>query len=131
MLHVRDLLLCHWSKTGFDLRRRLLTSFCMSLRMRSHMMRCGPSHTTIRTCCFEVDVPWGRILMPALMLAEHPKLRKDPADKPGELEPLPTNEVLTENLHEPATRLHNAGNEIPDQSPDPDDLPEADMDRPL
>ena len=36
-----------------------------------------------------------------------------------------------EDLHEPATHLDNAGNDIPDQSVQPDDLPEMDMERPI
>ena len=53
------------------------------------------------------------------------------AVKPGELEPLPTDEAPAEDSHEPAAHLDVAGNEIPDQSSEPDDLPEVDMDRPL
>ena len=37
MLHVRDLLWYPWSKNGFHLKENLLTSFCMSSRMRSHI----------------------------------------------------------------------------------------------
>ena len=52
-------------------------------------------------------------------------------DEPEELERLPINEVATENLHEPATHIDQASNEIPGQSVDPDDLPEVNIDRPL
>ena len=58
-------------------------------------------------------------------------LETEPAVKPEELKPLPTDEASTEDSHEPAASLDDAGNEIPDQSTDPDDLPEVDMDRPL
>ena len=44
---------------------------------------------------------------------------------------LPTDESAAEDSHEPAARLEDAGNEIPDRSTDPADLPEVDMDRPL
>ena len=36
----------------------------------------------------------------------------EPADQAAELEPLPTDKVVTEDLHEPATRLNDADNEI-------------------
>ena len=59
-----------------------------------------------------------------------PQSDTEPAAGPEELEPLPTDEV-TEDLHEPALHVDDACNEIPDQSVDPDDLPQVDMDRPL
>ena len=31
-------------------------------------MRCGRSHTTTCTCQFDVDVPWGKKLVPNLTL---------------------------------------------------------------
>ena len=39
--------------------------------------------------------------------------------------------VGVQDLHEPATCLDDAGNEISNQSANPDDLPEVDTDRPL
>ena len=42
-----------------------------------------------------------------------------------------TDEAPAEDSQEPAAHLDDTGNEIPDQSTDPDDLPEVDMDRPL
>ena len=56
---------------------------------------------------------------------------REPAVEPEELEPLQTDEVVIEDLQGPAARLNDAGKETPDQSTDPDDLPEVDMDRPL
>ena len=47
------------------------------------------------------------------------------------MEPLPTDEVQAEDSHQRAAYLDNAGNEIPDQSTDLDDLPEVNMDRAL
>ena len=38
---------------------------------------------------------------------------------------------MTEESHDSAARLDDAGNEIPHRPTDPDDLPEVDMDRPL
>ena len=35
----------------------------MCSRTRSHMMKCGPSHTTTCTCDSEADTLWGRDLM--------------------------------------------------------------------
>ena len=55
----------------------------------------------------------------------------EPAIEPEELEPLPTDEAPAEDSHEPAAYLSDAGNEIPDQSTDPDDLLEVDMDHRL
>ena len=55
----------------------------------------------------------------------------EPAVEPEEVEPLPNQVVVTKDPHEPAARLDDAGNEIPDQSTDPNDVPEVDMDRPL
>ena len=55
----------------------------------------------------------------------------EPAVEPEELEPLPTDEALAEDSHEPKAHLHDAENEVPDMSIDTDDLPEVDMDRPL
>ena len=60
-----------------------------------------------------------------------PHCDTESADEPEELEPLSTKDVLTDDLHQPAARLDDAGNKIPDQSADPDDLPEVDMDCPL
>ena len=53
------------------------------------------------------------------------------ADEPEELKPLPTNEVATEDLHQPTTHPDNASNKSTDQSVDPDDLFEVDIDCPL
>ena len=55
----------------------------------------------------------------------------EPAVEPEELEPLPADEALAQDSHEPAARLEDTGNKIPDMSTDTDDLPEVDMDRPL
>ena len=57
---------------SFHPKKNLLTSFFMSSSMRSHTTRCGTCHTTICACCFEVDVPWERIPMPELTLAQYP-----------------------------------------------------------
>ena len=35
----------------------------MCSRTRSHTMKCGPSHTTTFTYCFEADASWGRDLI--------------------------------------------------------------------
>ena len=43
----------------------------MYSKMHSQTMRCGCSHTAICTYRSEVDVPWGRMLMPSLTLAPH------------------------------------------------------------
>ena len=53
------------------------------------------------------------------------------AVEPKELEPLPLNEALAEDSHEPAAHLDNASEEVPDMSTDTDDLAEVGMDRPL
>ena len=53
----------------------------------------------------------------------------EPAVDPEELEQLPTAKVSTKDSRDPAARLDDADNEIPDASTDPDDLPEVDMDR--
>ena len=60
-----------------------------------------------------------------------PQFDTEPADGPEELEPLSTDEVVTEDLREPAACLDNAGKKISDQSTDPDDAPKLDTDRPL
>ena len=62
-----------------------------------------------------------------------PALQSDtePAVEPEELEPLPSNEVLAEDSQQPTVHLDDAGNEVPDMSTDPDDLPDIYMDRPL
>ena len=60
-----------------------------------------------------------------------PQFDREPAVEPEDLEPLQTDEVVIEELQEPAARLYDAGKEIPDQSTDPDDLSEVDMNRPL
>ena len=52
----------------------------------------------------------------------------EPGVEPEEQEPLPTDEASAEDSHEPTARLDDAGNEIPRQSTDPD---EVDMDRPF
>ena len=45
---------------------------------------------------------------------------------------MPTDEAMTEDSHEAAARIDNAGEDkIPNQSTDHDNLPEVDMDRPL
>ena len=55
----------------------------------------------------------------------------EPAVEPEDLEPLPSNEALAEDSHQPEVRLDDAGNEVPDMSTNTDDLPDIDMDRPL
>ena len=40
-------------------------------------------------------------------------------------------EVATQDLEEPASHLREVGNEIPDQTVHPDDLPEVDIESPL
>ena len=74
MPHARDLLWYPWSKTGFYQKDNLLTSFCMYSIMCSHTIRCGPSHTTICTYRFEVDILLERIPLPSLTLAQHTDL---------------------------------------------------------
>ena len=59
------------------------------------------------------------------------QLDAEPANVPGELEPLLTDEVVTEDLHEPGKCLDGPGNEMPDHSTDLDDFSEVDMDPPL
>ena len=46
------------------------------------------------------------------------------------LEPVPSNEIMAEDSHQPDMHLHEAGNE-PDTPADTDDLPDVSMDRPL
>ena len=58
------------------------------------------------------------------------QLETEPAVQPEDLEPLPSNESLAEDSHQPEVHLHDTGNE-PDASTDTDDLPDIDMDRPL
>ena len=53
------------------------------------------------------------------------------AFEPEEMEPLPTGEEAPDDSHEPAARLDDVGNDIPDTSTDTDDVPKVDMDRPL
>ena len=48
-----------------------------------------------------------------------------------DLQPLPSNEALAEDSHQPEVHLDDADNEVPDMSTDIDDLPDTDMDRPL
>ena len=55
----------------------------------------------------------------------------EPAVEPEKLKPLPTDEALAEDSHEPAVHLEDAVNERPDKSSDTDHLPESDMDRPI
>ena len=59
------------------------------------------------------------------------QLDTEPAVKQKELEPLPSDKVVTEDSHQPPARLDEAGNEIRDQSTDSDHLPEVDMHRPV
>ena len=40
-------------------------------KIRSRMMKCGPSHTTTCTCRFEADVPWGKIVTLMVTLNQH------------------------------------------------------------
>ena len=53
----------------------------------------------------------------------------EPAIEPEEPEPLPSDETLAEDSHQPTVHLEDAGNEPPDMSTDTDDLPDVDMDR--
>ena len=59
-----------------------------------------------------------------------PQFDTEQAVQPGDLEPLPSNETLAENSHQPEVHLDDAGNEL-DTSTDTDDLRDIDMDRPL
>ena len=43
------------------------------------------------------------------------QLDGEPTVEPEELEPLPTDEVVTDDSHEPTARLADAGNEKPEQ----------------
>ena len=52
------------------------------------------------------------------------------AVEPEDLEPLPSNDTLAEDLHQPEVHLDDGGNK-PDTSTDTNDLPDIDMDRPL
>ena len=47
-----------------------------------------------------------------------------------ELEPVPSDEIMAEDSHQPDMHLNDAGNE-PDMPADTDDLPDVSMDRPL
>ena len=47
----------------------------------------------------------------------------EPAVEPEELDLLPPDEAPSKDSHEPAARLDNAGNEVPDMTTDTDDLP--------
>ena len=101
-------------------------SFYMCSKIDSRLTKCGPSHTTTFPCRFEADVPLGKILMLTLTLKQHFNLTRT-----EEPEPLPTEQVVVEDSDEPAACIDDADNEIPDQSTDPDDFPEVDMDHPL
>ena len=59
------------------------------------------------------------------------KIDTELAVEPEELEPLPTEEALPEDSHEPAARLADAGNGIGNMATDTDGVPEVDIDRPL
>ena len=59
-----------------------------------------------------------------------PQFDTEPANELGELKPWPIDEVVTEDLHKPATHLEDTGNDKAKQSVEPDDLPEVDMDHP-
>ena len=53
----------------------------------------------------------------------------EPAVELEELEPLPLNEALAQDSHQPTVHPDDAGNEVQDMSTDTDDLPDIDMDR--
>ena len=59
------------------------------------------------------------------------QVNTEPAVEPEDLEPLPSNETLAEDSHQPGVHLDNPGNEVQDMSTDTNDLPNIDMDRPL
>ena len=63
LLHVQGRSWYLYSRTGFCLKGNLSIKSYMCSRTRSHMMKCGPSHTTTCMCHSEVDAPWGRDLM--------------------------------------------------------------------
>ena len=52
------------------------------------------------------------------------------AVEPQDLEPVPSDEILGEDSHQPEVHLNDAGNE-PDIPADTNDLPDARMERPL
>ena len=58
------------------------------------------------------------------------QLDTEPAVEPEDLEPLPSNETLAEDSHQPEVHLDDAGIE-PHESTDTNDLPDIDMDRSL
>ena len=70
---------------------------------------------------------------PAVGLEEPEPLPSDAATVELEdlgLEPVPSDEIMAEDSHEPDMHLDDAGNE-PDMLPDADDLPDVSMDHPL
>ena len=58
-------------------------------------------------------------------------LDTEPAVEPTDLEPLPSNETLAEDSHQPEVHLDGAGNKVQHMSTDTDDPPDIDMDRPF
>ena len=58
------------------------------------------------------------------------KANSFPTVEPEDLEPVPSDEILAEDSHQPEIHLDDAGNE-PDMPADTDDLPDVSMDRPL
>ena len=58
------------------------------------------------------------------------QLDTEPAVEPEDLEPVPSDEILAGNSHQPEVHSDDAGNE-PNMPVDTDDLPDVGMDRPL
>ena len=119
----------------------------MYSKTHSLITRCGPSRTTTCIFRFEADAPWGRSLTPMNLRNVPPPSDTERAVEPEELEPLPSDtttveredlglepvpsdEIMPEDSHQPEMHLDDASNE-PDTPADTDDLPDVSMDRPL
>ena len=59
------------------------------------------------------------------------RLDTEPAVKTENLEPLPSNQTLAEDSHQPEVHLDDAGNKVQHMSTDTDDPPNIDMDPPF
>ena len=122
---------------------------CSYMYSKTHSLttRCGPSRTTTCTFRFEADAPSGRNLTLMNLPNQPPHFDTEPAVEPQELEPppsyattvepedvglepVPPDEIMTEDSHRPDMHLDDAGNE-PDMLANSDDLPDASMVRPL
>ena len=119
----------------------------MYSKTHSPMTRCGPSSTTTCTFRFEADAPWGRNLTLMNLRNQPPKFDTQPAVKPEELEqlpsdattvepedlglePVPLDQIMAEDSHQPDIHLDDAGIE-PTMPVDTDHLPDVSMDLPL